>query len=275
MARIWRFVALAALLVLPVAIVFSGGIAESSPSALEITCQIDSVTTGVSAGEVTIPVRVENFTDSIAGVQLWVNIANPELLKFEVIYSSDTLVIPKIDTAGTLLSGFESVTARIRDGEPNLGDTLCVDSLDYNVQILLNKSETKFSNPDNELIGYTCDSLIVDTTFNNCAEFIADSCVNWFDTTIVPHNYCRFDDTKILYTDGVVAWSCGMCGDADGNGAWSIGDAVYIINFIFASGPPPNPISNGDADGNGAISIGDAVFLINFIFAGGPPPGSC
>ena len=29
-------------------------------------------------------------------------------------------------------------------------------------------------------------------------------------------------------------------GDADGNGAYSIGDAVFIINFIFAHGPAPS-----------------------------------
>jgi hypothetical protein len=62
------------------------------------------------------------------------------------------------------------------------------------------------------------------------------------------------------------------CGDADGNGIFTISDAVFLINFIFAGGTAPDPLCEGDADGNGIITISDAVYLINFIFAGGPPP---
>ncbi len=61
-------------------------------------------------------------------------------------------------------------------------------------------------------------------------------------------------------------------GDADSNGAFSIADAVFLVNYIFAGGPAPNPYLNGDADCNGALSIADAVFLINYIFAGGAAP---
>ena len=70
------------------------------------------------------------------------------------------------------------------------------------------------------------------------------------------------------------AGSC-FCGDADNNGALSIGDAVYIINYIFASGPAPVQACLADADGNHATSIGDAVFIINYIFAAGPAPSGC
>jgi len=59
------------------------------------------------------------------------------------------------------------------------------------------------------------------------------------------------------------------CGDANGDGVISIGDAVWIINYIFGGGPLP---CNGDADGSGTVSIGDAVAIINYIFGGGPAP---
>ena len=68
----------------------------------------------------------------------------------------------------------------------------------------------------------------------------------------------------------------GVCGDADGNLLVSISDAVYLINYIFASGPAPVTPRGGDPDCNGLTSISDAVFLINYIFAGGPAPcASC
>ncbi len=63
-----------------------------------------------------------------------------------------------------------------------------------------------------------------------------------------------------------------ICGDADASGGISIGDAVFIINYIFGGGPAPVPEAAADADCSGGVSIGDAVYLINFIFGGGPAP---
>ena len=60
-------------------------------------------------------------------------------------------------------------------------------------------------------------------------------------------------------------------GDANSDGFVNVGDAVYIINFIFKGGPAPDPV-RGDANGDGSINIGDSVFIINYIFKGGPPP---
>jgi hypothetical protein len=67
-----------------------------------------------------------------------------------------------------------------------------------------------------------------------------------------------------------------ICGDADGSGAVSVADAVYLINYIFGGGPAPVPLAAGDPDCSGGISIGDAVYIIQFIFGGGPVPcASC
>jgi hypothetical protein len=65
-----------------------------------------------------------------------------------------------------------------------------------------------------------------------------------------------------------------LCGDADGNSSISVGDAVFIINYIFAGGSTPDPLESADADCSGGISISDAVFLINYIFGAGPAPCS-
>jgi len=63
-----------------------------------------------------------------------------------------------------------------------------------------------------------------------------------------------------------------LCGDADSSGLVSITDAVYLVNYIFAGGPQPNPVLAGDLDCNRIVSITDAVYLVNFIFAGGCRP---
>ncbi len=63
-----------------------------------------------------------------------------------------------------------------------------------------------------------------------------------------------------------------LCGDADGDLAVNISDAVYLINYIFKSGPPPVPLEAGDANLDGDVNIADAVYIINYIFKSGPEP---
>ena len=65
-----------------------------------------------------------------------------------------------------------------------------------------------------------------------------------------------------------------ICGDANGDEAVNVGDAVYIINYVFKGGPPPNPLCSGDANGDTQVDVGDAVYLIQYLFKGGPPPVS-
>ncbi len=72
-------------------------------------------------------------------------------------------------------------------------------------------------------------------------------------------------------TDGIDN-QCYFCGDADGSSIITISDAVYLINYIFAGGPAPDPVVAGDADCNGIVTVSDAVYLITYIFGGGPVP---
>jgi len=63
-----------------------------------------------------------------------------------------------------------------------------------------------------------------------------------------------------------------ICGDANDDGEVNVGDAVYLINFVFNGGPEPTPFCSGDANGDGEVNIGDSVYLINYVFKGGPAP---
>lgn len=63
-----------------------------------------------------------------------------------------------------------------------------------------------------------------------------------------------------------------MCGDANGDEAVNVGDAVFLINYVFKGGPPPNPMIAGDANCDIEVNIGDAVYIINYSFKGGPAP---
>jgi hypothetical protein len=65
-------------------------------------------------------------------------------------------------------------------------------------------------------------------------------------------------------------------GDVNGDGTINLGDVVFLINFLFKGGPPPQPVSVGDVNGDCEVNLGDVVYLINYLFKGGPrPQASC
>jgi len=62
-------------------------------------------------------------------------------------------------------------------------------------------------------------------------------------------------------------------GDANADLKVDVGDAVYIINYVFKNGEAPLPsVCAGDVNGDDACNIGDAIYLINYIYKGGPEP---
>jgi hypothetical protein len=62
-------------------------------------------------------------------------------------------------------------------------------------------------------------------------------------------------------------------GDANGDGVINIADVMYMINYLYKSGPYPASFEAGDANCDDDHSLLDIVFLINYLYKGGPPPG--
>jgi hypothetical protein len=63
-----------------------------------------------------------------------------------------------------------------------------------------------------------------------------------------------------------------VCGDANGDRKTNVGDAVYLIAYIFKGGPPPIIMKAANINGDASVNVGDAVYLINYIFRNGPAP---
>jgi hypothetical protein len=61
-------------------------------------------------------------------------------------------------------------------------------------------------------------------------------------------------------------------GDANGDGAVGVADIVFLINYLFKNGPPPNPLASGDENGDCELNPADVIYLLNYLFRGGPPP---
>ena len=64
-----------------------------------------------------------------------------------------------------------------------------------------------------------------------------------------------------------------MLGDVNRDGKTSIADAVFMVNYLFNSGPAPDPLSIGNVNCIAEIDITDVVYLINYLFKSGPAPG--
>jgi hypothetical protein len=62
-------------------------------------------------------------------------------------------------------------------------------------------------------------------------------------------------------------------GDVNANGTVDLGDAIYILNYLFRSGTDPCPMEAGDVNCTGLVDLGDAIFLLNYLFKGGTAPG--
>ncbi len=80
------------------------------------------------------------------------------------------------------------------------------------------------------------------------------------------------------YIDDVhVAMGTYDCGDANDDGDINVSDAVHLINYVFLSGPAPEPHCIGDANGDSSVNVSDAVYIINYVFLGGnaPLPDCC
>lgn len=56
-------------------------------------------------------------------------------------------------------------------------------------------------------------------------------------------------------------------GDPNADAKINIGDAVYIINYVFKGGPAPKPVLlAGDVNCDGKVNVADAVASIMFVF---------
>lgn len=62
------------------------------------------------------------------------------------------------------------------------------------------------------------------------------------------------------------------CGDTNADWLINVSDAVYIINYVFAGGNPPDPLESADPICDSEVNVSDAVWIINYVFAGGNAP---
>ena len=178
--------------------------------------------------------------------------------------------LPNGDTAWTRKPGSEIVGAAANDimidsqgGVIAVGDAAFAGEMGYGYELFVRR----FSS-DGELSWQRVHHAVTDTSvgYPDRAEVVALAASGDIVVSGITNDFSTLAMTTLRLRPITAS------GDADGNGIITISDAVYIINYIFSSGPAPQPPLAADADCNGIITISDAVYLINYIFSGGPAP---
>ncbi len=64
-------------------------------------------------------------------------------------------------------------------------------------------------------------------------------------------------------------------GDVNKDGNAELGDAIFLINYLFRQEAAPDPVYAGDLNCDGVVELGDIIFLLNYLFRNGTVPRCC
>jgi hypothetical protein len=83
------------------------------------------------------------------------------------------------------------------------------------------------------------------------------------------NKYKDYTPYKYRYVQEV---SENIAGDANSDGIVSVGDVIWLVNYLFKRGPAPVPCWKGDVNADCRITVSDVVYLVNYLFRNGPKP---
>jgi hypothetical protein len=64
-----------------------------------------------------------------------------------------------------------------------------------------------------------------------------------------------------------------ITGDVNESGVINSSDIIYMVNYLFKTGPEPAPLAAaGDVNCDSAETSADVIYLVNHVFKGGPAP---
>ncbi len=150
-----------------------------------------------------------------------------------------------------------------------------------------------FSDPDGNSIGIVTDT-VTDTIFYECLDWIVqgeDSLCNWWERTLdpasadslrivdIPVGHLDTDSVKIY--NGSLTVLSGICGDVsstisgEADGSVNVLDILYMIQYKFQGGDPPDKPGYADVNCDQVINVLDIIKLIDYKFQSGTPLNCC
>jgi len=94
-----------------------------------------------------------------------------------------------------------------------------------------------------------------------CADLDGDTLEDLFLATGDTYVVLYFNRTEFFHR-----------GDANSDGRCDIGDAIYILQYLFGGGPPASCMDSADANDDGKVNIADTIYLLSYLFGGESPP---
>jgi hypothetical protein len=84
--------------------------------------------------------------------------------------------------------------------------------------------------------------------------------------------------TLLLFVPVIPAAQCDYyCADANIDGSINVGDAVYIMNYLYSGGPPPldNDLECANWDNFLTLTVNDVWWILKWVFGQAWPPEEC
>ena len=225
----------------------SGSITGLSPNFLTV-----GTVTGILGESVTVPVSLTNIGD-VAGVQIALTY-DDSLVTFDSATASgpaagsDFFSVDS-DVAGILTIGI----ARDLDATPGPGPI----PAGSDVEIVSSSWSIPGTSPAPSTADLTLTDGIGDPVIDNLLIF-PDASTEAPNLVSGAINIVNFNSFRR-----------GNCNDDDSD---DIGDGIYLLNFLFQSGPDPVCDDACDSNDDGSLDASDAVYLFNYQFLEGPAP---
>ena len=257
MSRYFVAISLATLLTISV------GHAQES---LDLEVIVEDVTVFPGEQDVTIPIYMKNYHDSVAGFNMWLILDRPDIMEFQIV----------LDTTGTLISGWESMSANTLGG---LGHDLTffamsnsmppytnsIDYPQYGEIPLVKLVADVYDIPDTMTDRTANIHVVTEPLYNFCFTDPYGNCIGYVEGEL--------DTTKVTITDGSLTVLVPICGDIDGSdGNPNVADLTYFVEYLFFEEPPPPVIEMANVDGDDGINVADLIYLVDFLFFSGPAP---
>lgn len=242
-----------------------------------------------------VEIWLDNHDFYVSGFQFMITLSNPDLIDFHTdsigidyqVIPIDTCTTPEphdeeclidslkpipvrycaMSTVGSLTSNFSFVESHgeVKDTSENDCNWVTILGMaKYNYPIL------PYAGGYRLLCRFGMDVLCLsDTTTDRSTSFYITPGGNSFlsdkNGMLIPFRYHRGE---------IMAW-WGRPGDANADSLLDLGDALFLLNYLFKHGPSPCIPEPADANADCHVDLGDPLTVLNFLFRGGvaPKPG--
>ncbi|PKK84276.1 MAG: hypothetical protein CVT49_03870 [candidate division Zixibacteria bacterium HGW-Zixibacteria-1] len=258
---------------------------------------------------VAIPIYMRNYIDSVVAFELTFVTDRPDLIQFNTVNCDTTGTLTSgwqfisVDTAYESGLEIQAMANTIQMpivhgiGYPQTGKIplikILVDIGDLpdtaqtqtaSIEIMANIYDFCFSNEKGQTIGLNYE-LYYDTLWYNCiAWYPGDTiCKTWeevggppADTMVIDSLHPYLDTTQVGISNGsvTVLQNClSSAGDADCSGYLNLLDAVFIINYLYKSGPAP--VCNADCNCDCLMNLLDVTCMISYLYNVGTECNCC